>query len=243
MKRERKSILIVTTGQISRNPRVGKEATALATAGYDVTVLYVRNVPEYDRYDQELIRRSSFRTIALDHLSRDKPARRAANVDRFRTRLARYAARIGFASADAFGPYRSLLNRAKAEPADLTIVHTETAFAVGRRLLAEGRRVAADFEDWHSRDLLPAARRNRPLRLLSELERTMASRTCYASTTSLALGAALAETYQAPVPVLVRNTFPRERVSDDRPIGTPPTLFWFSQTIGPGRGLESFVTA
>jgi glycosyltransferase involved in cell wall biosynthesis len=56
---------------------------------------------------------------------------------------------------------------------------------------------------------------------------------------------ALAEAYRCPLPCVVRNSFPLQPVSRlARPTPAGEASFiWFSQTIGPGRGLELFIAA
>jgi len=48
-----------------------------------------------------------------------------------------------------------------------------------------------------------------------------------------------------PRPLVLRNVFPLQAHTRlDRPAGAgPPAFIWFSQTIGPGRGLELFLSA
>src|SRR5690606_12231108 len=107
---------------------------------------------------------------------------------RARVRLARdLASRGGPATIHALGPAAALLRAARARPADLTIVHNEIAHWAGLRLLDAGRRVAADIEDWHSEDLLPADRVGRPLDLLRRTERDLLHRAAYVTTTSESL--------------------------------------------------------
>jgi glycosyltransferase involved in cell wall biosynthesis len=59
------------------------------------------------------------------------------------------------------------------------------------------------------------------------------------------MASALVEAYGCPRPVVLRNTFPLQPQSRvDRPAGhAPPAFIWFSQTVGPGRGLELFLSA
>jgi glycosyltransferase involved in cell wall biosynthesis len=138
----------------------------------------------------------------------------------------------------------AMLKTALAEKADLTIVHSEAGLWVGGRLLEKGLRVGVDFEDWFSEDLLPEARRSRPITQLKSLERRLVRECHYRLTTSHALAGALSETYGATEPTVVYNTFPfAERANADGEIRdrvdkSVPSLHWFSQTIGPGRGLE-----
>jgi len=137
----------------------------------------------------------------------------------------------------------ALRARARAIPADLTIVHNEIPHWIGCDLLAEGRRVAADFEDWHSEDLLPEARRHRPLDKLRDVEGQLVRHAAYTSTTSQALSSRLAECYQGPAPLVLTNSFPLQPNPRRGAPGDPPVFFWFSQTIGPGRGLDEFFLA
>jgi glycosyltransferase involved in cell wall biosynthesis len=42
---------------------------------------------------------------------------------------------------------------------------------------------------------------------------------------------------------VIANAFPLQADPHRGPPGQPPTWFWFSQTLGPGRGLEAFLAA
>jgi glycosyltransferase involved in cell wall biosynthesis len=144
---------------------------------------------------------------------------------------------------------KAMLNAARQARADLTIVHSEAGLWVGNQLLDEGFRVGVDFEDWFSEDLLPEARAARPIAKLKELESCLVGECTYCLTTSHTLAEALAEAYQAAKPTVIYNAFPwaeREQIEDqkrDRHNPNLPSLHWFSQTIGPGRGLETLFQA
>jgi glycosyltransferase involved in cell wall biosynthesis len=232
-------ILIVTSGSLSRNPRPAKEATELAKAGYQVTVLHPGEGPECAALDAGLAASAGFQEAVMT------PA--AAALPRLTRRLQRWLAvraiRLGVESVAALGAGRALLARARELPADLTIVHNEISLWAGRQLMREGRRVAADIEDWYSEDLQVDERQHRPLRLLRELERHMLNRAAYVSTTSAALGGALHARYGGHPPLTLTNSFPLQPdPRNTRPPGNaPPAFFWFSQTLGPGRGLEAFL--
>lgn len=236
--RQRASILIVSNGALCRNPRTLKEATTLGNAGYSVTVLTVRNHGASEAIDVELTRGASWRRELVDLLV---PGVRTLGT-RACTWWARKAARwCRWQSPTALGPYRGLLRRARSLPADLTIVHNEVAHCVGLKLLGEGRRVAADFEDWHSEDLLPADRAHRPLGLLRANERALLQRAVHVTTTSSALADAMHARYGGRRPVVITNSFPISAAPTPRSLATPPKLLWFSQTVGRGRGLEPFI--
>lgn len=235
----RPRILVITGGHLCRNPRVVKEADTLGRAGYDVTVLGVRNHPPSETHDATLRQGAAFRHVAIEGLTGW-----AARQRRLQSALARHLVRrFRWSTPLAFGPARALLARARRLPAELTIVHTEAPMWAGTRLLADGRRVAVDFEDWHAEDLLAADRANRPQALLVDIERTLMQRAAYVSTTSQALADALHARYGGHRPAVIANSFPLQPDPRDGEPGDPPAFFWFSQTIGPGRGLESFIAA
>ncbi len=236
-------ILIISSGPLCRNPRVLKEANTLGTAGYDVTVLTVANLARFETYDTEILREAPFKKRVVDHVSIAPIARLGHFTSRFTTWLAHRGTRLGWESAHAFGPLGPLGRLARQLPSDLIIVHTELAFCLGAQLLTEGRRVAADFEDWHSQDLLPANRSTRPLRLLRLVEHSLLQRAAYTSTTSHALAAALAGESGGKPPIVISNSFALQPLPAPSQSVGGPALLWFSQTIGPGRGLEPFLQA
>jgi glycosyltransferase involved in cell wall biosynthesis len=71
----------------------------------------------------------------------------------------------------------------------------------------------------------------------------------YATTTSAALSGALARDYSVAAPHVVYNSFPVRdgcgagEADTDRIDPSIPSITWFSQTIGPGRGLEALIAA
>lgn len=232
-------ILIISPGSPCRNPRPVKEADTLGRAGHEVTLLTAAEGPEYYEQERALTAGAPYRHEAVD---RD-PSRLVHFWRRLRRRLAVKSTELGWDSLHALGHAGSLLDRARAIPADLTIVHNEVPHWIGCRLLAEGRRVAADFEDWHTEDLLPGARRGRPLRRMREIEGQLLRSAAYTSTTSVAMSRALAARYAAPPPLVLTNSFPLQPRPRTVSPGEPPVIFWFSQTIGPGRGLDEFFLA
>ncbi|MDK2971324.1 MAG: hypothetical protein PWP23_1079 [Candidatus Sumerlaeota bacterium] len=237
-------ILILIGAHLCMAPRPQKEARALADAGHDVTVRGFAFDEEFARRDRAIVDAASWRYEPIADLrSGLTPIRLRA-----RRRIAGTLYRAAHcASVDLFGyGAREMLAAARKENADLTIVHSEAGLWVGTRLLAEGRRVGVDFEDWFSEDLLPRDRRDRPVGLLREWEQQLACACRYALAPSLAMSNAIAASFDAPPPAVVRNVFPREGEPDfepERRADHGVSLHWYSQTIGPGRGLEMLMQA
>ena len=237
-------ILIISNGPLCRNPRVLKEATTLGSAGYDVTVLTIRNHAPSESIDVELLKRAPFKRETVDILPGFAASRAKILWRRARTWAARRAcARFKMESIHALGPAAALLAHARRLPADLVITHNEVPHWVGTRLIADGRRVCSDFEDWHSEDLLPAYRTHRPVALLRRVEHTLLHQALHTITTSHILADALHSRYGGRRPAVITNSFPLQPPPLIERTDGPPSFFWFSQTLGPGRGLEEFFQA
>ena len=133
--------------------------------------------------------------------------------------------------------------------ADYYIAHLEQGSWVGAQLQSSGSMVGIDMEDWYSQDLPLEVRRYRPLRLLRDLERKLLTSCRHATSTSHAMSKVLAAEYGCSLPTVLYNAFPwtdRESLdglSRDRKHRQLPSIHWFSQTLGHGRGLEDLVAA
>lgn len=239
-------ILILTSAHLCRNPRVVKEATTLGAAGYDVTVMSISVQSRFEKMDQELMRGLPFKRLTIDYAANTAPARVADFLQRAGTWAARrICSELEIETAQTLGPASALLRFARQFPADLTIVHTEIPIWAAQHLIADGRRVAVDVEDWYSEDLLYADRQSRPIQLLRHAEEFALRHAAYTSATAQSMADALTEAYRCRPPIVIRNTFPlQSRSRIDTPATTgAPSFIWFSQTIGPGRGLELFFAA
>ncbi|MDE3084895.1 MAG: glycosyltransferase, partial [Verrucomicrobiota bacterium] len=184
--------------------------------------------------------------LTLDYTNPTSLARIKNLFQRMVTWSARQALRwLRLENVEALGPAHALLRGALAQPADLTILHTEIPLWTAAKLTRAGRAVAADFEDWYSEDLLSADRCARPLKLLRAAEKFALRHARYVSTTSQSMAGALVAAFDCAPPVVLRNVFPLQTSSHlDRPASNEmPAFVWFSQTIGPGRGLELFLAA
>lgn len=234
-------VAIVTAGHFCTSPRVWREADALAAAGFDVVVIGVSFDPPQAALDREMRVGRAWRHRVAEGLTGHG----------LRWTWRRAQARAGRMALDAglATPYAltyaapALLTAARAEAADLTIVHLEAGLWVGSRLLTSGARVGVDIEDWHSENdagagwNTPAAKR-----YLAGLEQGVLRHAAHATTTSDALGAALARQYDVPQPLTLYNSCPT-RTLLPAPTSEALRLVWFSQTLGPGRGLEALCAA
>ena len=192
-------------------------------------------------------------------------------VDRVISRVQRYLGNqahrwLGKENRWQLGPMARLLwKEGRKRSADLYIAHSEVGMWAAEQLRKEGKRVGVDMEDWFSEDLLPEARKSRPIQLLKELEKNLLCHGVRNTCTSEVMADALVKAYGCRRPTVIRNVFPlkdREQLdgkwkdrprmakwipSNDpraaRPKEAPVSIHWFSQSIGPGRGLETLFGA
>src|SRR5437588_1047654 len=203
-------IVLLTGNSLCHNPRAMREAQTLARAGDEVSVLGAWLDPAFKTRDLRLIGTIPFEFIPVLDFT-------LSGID---NELARFARRAGNRAAHllyglsgwqtsfqlGYGIGR-FVKQALQRRADLYIAHSEPCFYVGWQLLRRGMRVGIDMEDWFSEDLLPEARRHRPLRLLRFLERELLVRGAGAFCPSQAMSMALAREYECTPPTVLYNAF------------------------------------
>lgn len=243
-----KRVVILTGNHLCHNPRAIKEATTLSEAGYSVEVLGAYLDPTLRSRDREMASRVRFTFTPVVDLShhgiRELGSRIGAKLGATAFRL------VGWQNRWQLGATVSALYRASlARSGDLYIAHSEAALFAAEKMRASSLRVGVDMEDWYSEDLLPDTRRHRPIRMLRELERELLTRGAPATCPSRVMSDALSEAYGCAPPTVIYNAFPwsdratRDGISRDRRDRKVPSIHWYSQTLGPGRGLEDLLTA
>jgi glycosyltransferase involved in cell wall biosynthesis len=240
-------VCLVTPGHLSTNPRLVKEADALAAAGCAISIVSARFIPWADEADSEFASRHwTVRRVAFGPIA--GRARHVAQSLRRRAGLLAYKL-LGCCAEIAFHPVIPTLTRAAcAVPADLYIAHNLAALpAACRAAQRHGARLGFDAEDFHSGELNDTPENALPLRLTRDIERRYLSRCDYLTAASPGIARAYADAYGVKEPVVIFNVFPKsDAPGAPTPRGTAqpsPSLYWFSQTIGPDRGLETVVEA
>ena len=247
--RSRRSLrlCIVTAGHIGSNPRVVKEADALHDAGHEVSVLAARVLDLVEPLDQALMSRIPWRLERIDmRMPLRRRLRRAVQL------CARRAyARLGLSWCAEPGLSASagiVRCAACATLADLYIAHYPAALpAAAAAARLHGTRYAYDAEDFHLGDWPDASVYEIERRLVRAVESRYLPGCAFVTAASPGIAEAYAEAYGIARPRVVLNTFPLTHAA---PAPTPrgstqpgPSLYWFSQIIGPERGIECAVRA
>jgi len=134
--------------------------------------------------------------------------------------------------------YRWQLRRAIAYKADLYIAHNAGALAVAADAAKKNRtRFAFDAEDYHRGEDLSA----RMMNSLIYLENKYLPEARYITASAPLIATAYAKLYNKPVTTIL-NVFPTPKLPIDKKTERASLkLFWFSQTVGLGRGIESII--
>lgn len=244
-------ICLISPGHLATNPRLVKEADALTQAGHAVTVV----AADYLAWAREAGR--SFDTRAW-RIAAPVPFGPDARLSRrlrqvAHHRLGRSIFRFGLRSdrilTMACHPAAPELAATAANiDADLYVAHYTAALPAAAMAARKRRaRYAFDAEDFHPGELAPNGRSALDLRLIGAIEQKWLPGCAYVTAASPGIADAYAQHYGIARPLVVLNVFPRAQApSGPTPRGSSvpgPSIYWFSQTIGPNRGLEVAVRA
>jgi hypothetical protein len=242
-------VVLLTGGHLSTCPSMVKAADALAERGCDVRVVSVALTSGRREADEALVARRHWRWCFVDCTPEEAAAayrrtglRRRASLAA--TRMLGSRAPMPVALRAYSRAHDELVAAALAEPADLFYGGTTGALAAAAE---SGERAgvpyALDLEDFH-----PAEQGGPDGLVMNRVASRLLARIGPAAAFVTTAGSAMAAEYAAVLGrtlVVVDNTSPlpatpppfEERRED------PLRFYWFSQTIGPGRGLEEVVRA
>ncbi len=241
MNRSDFKICLISPSHPCSNPRMVKEADILSSAGFPVHVVCSRYMPALDPFDRAIFANAAWSYSVVDHTSRGRRL-----VHGFSRRVAR--------SSDAIAkklpllahhpPARDLLPAATALRARHYVGHVLAGLPIAVAA-AKTRRVSAGFdaEDFHRGEIADSPENRRDLIARRQLERLIV-RCVDRTAASPGIARAYRDVLGIPFEVIL-NVFPLAMApalplnhsSDDKPV----RFYWFSQTIGEGRGLENFL--
>jgi hypothetical protein len=241
-------VTVVTAGHLATCPRMLKAADALHGAGYDVRVVSTSHTPWAAAADRELKARRAWRWNVISHDRATAPVRWLTSG--VRQRLAELAVRRGAGSAPrrvvtaAFSRMHAELVRAiLREPADF--IYGGTSGALGAAADAarhSGVPFALDFEDFHcgEHDATPwgTLRNELAARVMTDAVRDAS----FVTAGSAAIARASRERFGIG-PLVINNVFPLNSAPASKENADPVRMYWFSQTVGEGRGLEDVIAA
>ena len=242
-----KRVVLITSGQPSTNPRLVKEADALANSGYSVTVIYQYVSAWATEADKSLLKGKSWKALRV-------------GGDPIFEKHSYFKTRIIFKAAVAFSRKFSiqktlakfangrcsfwLEREAKKHKADLYIAHNLAALpAAFHSSKKYGAKLGYDAEDFHRNEVSDDPN-DFDVRLKTYVENLYLKELDYFSTSSKLIAEAYQNIYPNLNPIVINNVFeikhqPVSVLNDPREL----KLLWFSQTIGKNRGIEDAIKA
>lgn len=238
-------IALISSGQPSLNPRLVKEADALANAGYRVTVLYVYWNNWGTAFDEKLLPSKKWQAIRIGGHPQHEP------VTYFFSRLIHKMAKLGlklfgpkyFASCAIARSSFFLSRKAKKHKADLYIGHNLGALpAVIQAGVSNRKPCGFDAEDFHRNEISDVPS-NSDVILKTYLEDKYIPQVNYLTASSPQISRVYDQLYPGKNPVTILNVFPvvKNAPQTFATENGPVKLLWFSQTIGYGRGIEDIL--
>lgn len=244
-------VCLISPGHLSTNPRLVKEARTLSEAGHDVSIVCGRYLRWGEAQDRALVDKR-WRVTHVPFGPVEAP-RSTYVFQSLRCRVATALVRAGVGAREitemAHGPMVWDLQRAACKvSADLYIAHYVAALPAAVRASAmHGTAYAFDAEDFHQGDMPEAPEHALHRQLIRDIESRCIPGASYVTAASPMIADAYVKSYDIARPMVVLNVFPRSNAPpapSARGTTRPgPSIYWFSQTIGPGRGIETAVEA
>jgi glycosyltransferase involved in cell wall biosynthesis len=240
-------ITLIGPNQLASNPRLVRNANALAAAGHDVTVIYPDHLARFRTHDAELAAGTRWHARPLDFC--------ATPLARLHARFARLRRRVCIARGPGalsafrleraygyFGP--ELAAAAIAAQPDLVLAQQQMTVApAARAAAASGARFAVDVED------LIADCVDEPVSLVQQVEQRFFPKAAFLATMSDSAADRIAEIHQLNSrPLVLHNCMSLAERSglappEARPFADTLHLYWFGQTIGPHACAEVILRA
>lgn len=245
-----KRICLVSPGHVASNPRLVKEANALHQAGYDVHIVAGDYMAAIRPLDQTLLAQAPWSYTQVKPGSRWRYLQRRTYQE-----MARAITRLGWIPHLAIATWAHspmsyrLAQVASLYPADLYIGHCLAALpAVAIAAHHHQSRFGFDAEDFHVGELSNTPNNQADITIRDSLERVLLPRCHHLTAASPLIADAYEKRYGIQMqPIL--NVFPLAEAPSNlmgdclQSKPSTPSLYWFSQTIGTGRGLEAIVQA
>lgn len=235
-----KKIILVSSGQPSLNPRLVKEADSLSKMGYDVTVFYAYWNNWGTEYDKQLLATRAWNAVRVGGSPWED--RLAYLMSRIIYKVAGAVKLPWLASVGLSRASFALLREVKKHTADLYIAHNLGALPAAVIAAKKNKKPCGfDAEDFHRNETSDDLSNDEVIRK-SIVENKYIPQLSYITVSSPQIGAAYNRLFPVLDPVVLLNVFNKSEAISSK-VHNPLKLFWFSQTIGTGRGIEDVVKA
>lgn len=240
-----KKICLITPGHISTNPRLVKEAISLRKAGYRVHIVFTQYMSYLLKEDYRILKSNP--SITFDYFDwtdgsfKSKFNRISSGLyQKLCSELNKKIPNIRFQRVIINRNFHWQLKKAIDAKADLYIAHNAGALTVAAEAAAiTSALYSFDAEDYHRAEALNP----KMLEAVVSLEEEYLPNATYISAASPLIAEEYSTLFNKRV-IAILNVFPSVTtpLSKEQDLNKL-TLFWFSQKIGAGRGIEEIIDA
>ncbi len=236
------SVCLVSPGHLGSNPRLVKEAEALVEAGQRVHVIYGETHAGTLKRDESVLSGAGWTSQAVSLFTHRWRTLAWKTGQRVSLLLFKRGLRTLPLACRASHPLFPGLRRAVLNyKADLYLGHCLPTLPI---VVAAARRHRArcgfDAEDFHSGENDEEGHGAVSNAIARLLESHFLPECDHLTAASPLIAQAYEATYGV-APTTILNVFPLREAVEPRPAPSLPSFYWFSQTIGPGRGIEAML--
>lgn len=239
---KKSNIVLITTGQPALNPRLVKEADILSNHGYQVTVIYLYWNDWGTEIDKSMLLQKKWLAIRVGGTPKQNKFLYWYSKVRFKFCRSLYKG-YGILPEDAKTRGSWLLQKAaKKNPADLYIAHNLGALPAAVKVAKYyGAKCGFDAEDFHRHEISDDKNHTEVI-LSTLLEDHYIPKVSYLTASSPLISSAYSKIFKRECSTIL-NVFCKTKKNQKREISKAIKLFWFSQTIGLNRGIETVIDA
>jgi glycosyltransferase involved in cell wall biosynthesis len=242
-----KKIVLITSGQPSLNPRLVKEADALADAGYNVTVLYAYWNDWGATFDELMLPQKKWNAVQIGGSPKKQPfvyflsrlIHKISNLIYHKVGIKLFG-NLAIARSSFF-----LSRQASKYKADLYIGHNLGALPATIKAAKYNHKPCGfDAEDFH-RNEVSNDPNHADVKLKTYIENKYFPQLDYLTASSEQIANAYSVIFANIKPTVILNVFKKNNAEKSISLTQKDTikLFWFSQNIGINRGLQDVLSA
>jgi len=247
LKLKKKEIVLISPGQPSTNPRLLKEAICLYNAGYKVTVLYSFWTSWADQPDINFKKEyAGINWMRIGGHPREEKLKYLYSrfVFKILKSLNQFWSLEYFKINSINRTSYALLKKVKSVKADLYIAHGLGALPAAIKAAQKNNAKACiDFEDYYSGQWEENSQNYKQYKWI---ENKFIPKISFCTAASPLIADKYKKDFSFLFPVIINNVFSKIYLQSGlRPYKQEDTLklFWFSQTVGKGRGVEEIIEA
>ena len=236
-----KKVCLITPGHIATDPRLVKEAIALSKNGYAVHIIFSQYMKYLLAEDFKILNHYPWTYDCINWSNQTLLTKANRFISGIIQKLAIRFPKLSLSSELILNRHFFWqLKKAIQCKADIYIAHNLGALPVACKAANKNKKsVGFDAEDFHRNETTDNID-SRDYKVKAKVEDRYLPTVNYITAASPLIALEYEKLYSIrATPIL--NVFPRVKIREEKEVDNSLNLFWFSQTIGKGRGLEMVI--